>query len=106
MSTSASRPRKPLSERVTATNRIERVQFRQRLQAKIFARDNYTCQVCQQYGGKLQVDHIEKWSDYPELRFEITNCRTLCMACHYYVTFKRKLPEGIIWGHNLSKGKL
>jgi len=25
------------------------------------------------------------------------------MACHYYVTFKRKMPEGIIWGHNFSR---
>ena len=81
----------------------ERAQFRRLLQKKVFERDNYTCQVCDQEGGNLQVDHIKKWSEYPELRFKMTNCRTLCMACHYYVTFKRKMPEGIVWGHNLKQ---
>lgn len=88
---------------ITPENKAERTRFRRELQLKIFERDNYTCRVCQQYGGSLQVDHIKKWSDYPELRFNVDNCRTLCMACHYYVTFKRKLPKGVIWGHNPSR---
>lgn len=81
----------------------ERLRFRRKMQKQIFERDDYTCTICQQHGGSLQIDHIKKWSDYPELRFEASNCRTLCMACHYYVTFKRKLPMGVVWGHNLSK---
>ena len=88
---------------ISTDDRKERMRFRHLLQEQIFIRDNYTCQVCQEVGGKLQVDHIKKWSDYPELRFELDNCRTLCMACHYYVTFKRKMPKGIVWGHNLSR---
>lgn len=80
-----------------------RVAFRSNMQRTILLRDNYTCQVCDQYGGYLQIDHIKPWAEYPELRFNEDNCRTLCMACHYYVTFKRKIPEGIIWGHNLSR---
>jgi hypothetical protein len=89
---------------VTTQNRIERVKFGREMQSKIFKRDNYTCQICDQYSGYLQVDHIKSWKDYPELRFESSNCRTLCMACHYYITFKRKMPLGIVWGHNLSRG--
>jgi len=81
----------------------ERVRFRDQMQMIIFKRDNFTCQICDQSGGYLQVDHIKRWSEYPELRFEESNCRTLCMACHYYITFKRKLPDGMLWGHGLSR---
>ncbi len=88
---------------ISSPDKLERAKFRQQLQSKILQRDNYTCQICDEYGGKLQIDHIESWADNPELRFEKTNCRTLCMACHYYITFKRKLPRGVIWGHNLSR---
>lgn len=88
---------------ITPQNQSERVQFRMKMQPLIFLRDNYTCQICGAEGGDLQVDHIKRWSDYPELRFDPDNCRTLCMACHYYVTFKRKLPHGVVWGHNLSR---
>lgn len=92
-----------IGEGVTSESRLERLRFKKQIQPLVFACDNYTCQFCDQYGGKLQVDHIKGWADYPELRFEMDNCRTLCMACHYYVTFKRKLPQGVIWGHNLSR---
>lgn len=91
---------------ISSDDKKERLRFRSLLQKKVLSRDNYTCQVCDQYSGNLQVDHIKSWKDYPELRFELSNCRTLCMACHYYVTFKRKLPEGVIWGHNLSNRRI
>lgn len=87
----------------TAEENLERTRFRMNVQKRVFRRDNYTCQVCDQHGGYLQVDHMKSWAKFPELRFEESNCRTLCMACHYYVTFKRKLPKGIIWGHNFSR---
>lgn len=49
---------------------------------KVFERDNYTCQECGQHGGYLQVDHIKPWSLYPDLRYELSNGRTLCLKCH------------------------
>lgn len=88
---------------ITAEDHSERVRFRRTMQTNIFVRDDYTCQICSTHGVSLQVDHIKSWAKYPELRFEESNCRTLCMACHYYVTFKRKMPEGIVWGHNLNR---
>lgn len=88
---------------VTTENTYQRSLFLKNTKPKILLRDNYTCQICQRYGGNLHVDHIKSWSKNIELRFRFDNCRTVCMACHYYITFKRKIPSGLVWGNNLSK---
>lgn len=48
----------------------------------VFKRDNYTCQVCFQRGGILNPDHIKCFAHHPELRFVLSNGRTLCKSCH------------------------
>lgn len=48
----------------------------------VFRRDNFTCVSCNKVGGKIVGDHIKPWIDYPELRFEVSNGRTLCEPCH------------------------
>lgn len=53
----------------------------------VLKRDNYTCVFCG-YISKLtkpldvQVDHIKRFAEHPELRFIISNGRTLCIPCH------------------------
>ena len=48
----------------------------------ILKRDDYTCQGCGERGGTLEVDHIKPFAYFPELRFEMSNGRTLCRECH------------------------
>lgn len=48
----------------------------------IFSRDNFTCQKCSQWGGKLRAHHINNFSDFPELRLIVENGITLCKECH------------------------
>lgn len=48
----------------------------------VFTRDNYTCQMCGQVGGKLQADHVMPFAFYPDIRFEVLNGQTLCVGCH------------------------
>ena len=50
----------------------------------IFARDRYQCQWpnCKRRRSKLNAHHIKKWSDYPGLRFDLSNGITLCKEHH------------------------
>lgn len=48
----------------------------------VFERDDYTCQICGIRGTYLEADHIKPFAYFPELRFELSNGRTLCRPCH------------------------
>lgn len=48
----------------------------------VFARDDFTCQMCGERGGYLEADHIKPFAFFPELRHELDNGRTLCRPCH------------------------
>lgn len=48
----------------------------------VFERDKYTCQMCGEYGGKLNAHHIIRWCDDLNKRYEVANGITLCEKCH------------------------
>ena len=49
---------------------------------EVFKRDDYTCQECGIRGTYLEADHIKPFAYFPELRYELSNGRTLCRKCH------------------------
>lgn len=72
---------------ISKQNRTERENIMSTFEYKIwrkavFERDNWTCVWCMKRGCKLHADHIQLFSEYPELRFAIDNGRTLCINCH------------------------
>lgn len=76
-------PDHPLWEGKTSKLRQIRKSYRMILWRKaVFERDNYTCQMCNKRGGILNADHIKPFAYCPELRFDISNGRTLCKSCH------------------------
>lgn len=49
----------------------------------VFERDGYACVIGGvEHGNKLNADHIKPFSLFPELRFDVSNGRTLCVSCH------------------------
>ena len=68
---------------------IERINsaLKKSLQYKIWRtsvvrRDKHTCILCGITKVPLHADHIKPWAKFPELRFVLTNGRTLCIPCH------------------------
>lgn len=49
----------------------------------VFARDTHKCRIADENcDGMLQAHHILRWSEFPELRYQINNGITLCQAHH------------------------
>lgn len=55
----------------------------------VFRRDSFTCRDCGHNSGRLHAHHVKPWADHPELRFDISNGRTLCVACHSVIHKRR-----------------
>ena len=68
---------------VTEKNKLLRRSFEfKQWRESVFIRDDFTCVFCGVRGGEIHPDHIKPFADYPELRFELSNGRTLCAPCH------------------------
>jgi 5-methylcytosine-specific restriction endonuclease McrA len=59
--------------------------------ADVLRRDNYLCQICGS-NNNLHAHHRKSWIEFPELRLELSNGRTLCSECHKL--FHKALPRG------------
>lgn len=80
-------------------NRTERQIDMGRLEYKIwrksiFERDSFTCVNCNKKGGDLNADHIKPYVNYPELRYDLNNGRTLCVPCHYKIGWNPYKEKG------------
>lgn len=74
----------------------EYIAFRQ----AVLERDHYTCQLCGARNGlgetiRLEVDHILSYAGYPDLRFDPSNGRTLCVQCHRSSRRNRPRPQAV-----------
>ena len=49
---------------------------------KIYERDNYDCQICDNHGGVLNAHHLDGWKWCKERRYDVSNGVTLCESCH------------------------
>jgi 5-methylcytosine-specific restriction endonuclease McrA len=74
----------------TERNKFMRTRPYQNWRKAVFERDNYTCVFCGAHGVYLEADHIFKYAEYPELRIDVDNGRTLCKECHKKVTFMKR----------------
>ena len=81
---------------ITQDNYIERntVRYRQWREA-VYQRDGWTCQDCGDHCQKKNIvaHHIKYFSEYPELRYEVANGKTLCRPCHIEIHRPNEHPN-------------
>lgn len=108
---------------VTKVHRIVRAMFEySEWRSKILKRDDFTCQLCNERGGRLNVDHIVPFSFILEVEhiknmdgarnceflWDIENGRTLCEKCHKEspsALYRKLLIERNILKQELNKLK-
>lgn len=82
-------------KQLTNTNEAARKSVEYKIwREKVFARDDYTCQICNMRGGRLNADHIKPFALFKDLRYDTDNGRTLCIDCHKRTpTYGKRLSE-------------
>jgi hypothetical protein len=48
----------------------------------VFTRDDFTCVDCCTRGGRLHAHHVLSFASHPDLRLDVGNGVTVCIACH------------------------
>lgn len=62
----------------------------------VYQRDHYRCVVCLTHSRVLHAHHLKKFSDYPELRYDVNNGATMCVKCHKQIAHCETTFESII----------
>lgn len=72
------------NENISDEERIDRRILKENVlwRNEVMKRDKYTCQVCKQYGGKLEAHHLNSYHWDKEHRLDLNNGITLCQRCH------------------------
>jgi DNA-binding CsgD family transcriptional regulator len=71
------------SKTKSSKNKLERNRTKYKnWRKKCLVRDDFTCQACGKNGGKLNVHHINNFSEFKEFRYKPSNGITLCKECH------------------------
>lgn len=71
---------------------IENSKEYKRWRQSVFKRDKYRCSMCGS-NRNICAHHIKTFSDYPELRTDVSNGVTLCDNCHLLTYSKEPLYE-------------
>lgn len=73
-----------VNPRLTDVEREERRDLQRNVSFRnqVFKLDDYTCQVCDKRGGRLNAHHLYSYKDFPDMRFNASNGITLCEKCH------------------------
>ena len=61
----------------------------------VLERDGFECQKCLFKGYPLQIHHIQRYRDFPELRYDISNGITLCIPCHLEETNRERKEDAL-----------
>lgn len=59
----------------------------------VYKRDDFTCQLCKERGGKLAAHHIKRFAIHRHLALVPENGITLCWSCHQSIKGKEHLYE-------------
>lgn len=63
----------------------------------ILVRDGYTCQGCGATPLRLDTHHLLSWERFPDLRYDIENGVSLCVAYHRGANVIQRQMESLLW---------
>lgn len=66
---------------LTPDNIRERYKFKE-VSKECLQKADYTCDICQERGGKLNAHHLDGWHWAIDKRFDLDNLICLCHGCH------------------------
>lgn len=66
---------------ISKSNRGQDFEYKKWVQ-EVLRRDDFTCSVCGNRGGRLSAHHIHGWEKYPELRYYPENGLCVCYDDH------------------------